>query len=218
VIHGLDMTDAIDEADRRGWVDKAYRGLFPELAPDLAGQYDVVSMHHYLEHVRDPAAELDAAATVLEPGGHLEIEVPNPESAVGRRLGRWWVANFQPQHQHLIPYGQLESMLRARGFTPVLVQFAEAHQPYDLLFAVYLGLNHLLPLGDVPWRDAPPSAATRLRRSALFAASGPVAAVAAGIDQAIKPVVKRWSSNTYRVVARYDGVPVAAVPPAPTTG
>ena len=40
-VDGLDMTDAIDEAARRGWVGRGYRGLFPELAASLAGSYDV---------------------------------------------------------------------------------------------------------------------------------------------------------------------------------
>ena len=71
---GLDLSESVDEAARRGWVDTAYRGLFPELAGGLPRSYDVVSMHHYLEHTRDPGAELDAATKVLEPGGHLLIE------------------------------------------------------------------------------------------------------------------------------------------------
>ncbi len=70
--------------EARRWVSTGYKGLFPDFAPKLAGAYDVVSMHHYLEHTRDPLAELDAAREVLEPGGHLLIEVPNPDSALGR--------------------------------------------------------------------------------------------------------------------------------------
>ena len=43
--------------------------MFPELAPTMAGAYDVVSMHHYLEHTREPNDELKAARRVLRPGG-----------------------------------------------------------------------------------------------------------------------------------------------------
>ena len=52
--HGLDMTDSVEIAERRGWIETGHRGLFPEVAPGLADQYDVVSMHHYLEHTREP--------------------------------------------------------------------------------------------------------------------------------------------------------------------
>jgi hypothetical protein len=48
----------------RQWVEQAYVGLFPEMADSLLERYDVVSMHHYLEHTREPADELDAAAKV----------------------------------------------------------------------------------------------------------------------------------------------------------
>ncbi|MDQ1420410.1 MAG: hypothetical protein QOJ52_2372, partial [Acidimicrobiaceae bacterium] len=54
----LDMGTSIEESQRRGWIDHAYRGLFPDLADE------------------DPRAELEAAHRVLQPGGHLLIEVP----------------------------------------------------------------------------------------------------------------------------------------------
>ena len=57
----------------------------------MAGAYDVVSMHHYLEHTREPLDELDAAATALVPGGHLLIELPDPESRFPLVVGRWWI-------------------------------------------------------------------------------------------------------------------------------
>ncbi len=66
---GLDMGVAIEDAQRKGWVGRGYRGQFCELADELAGRYDMVSMHHYLEHTRDPRAELDAATTLPSPTG-----------------------------------------------------------------------------------------------------------------------------------------------------
>ena len=59
-------------------------------------------MSHYLEHTPDPRAEFDAARMALASGGHLLIEVPNPESILGRILGRCWVGFLQPQHLHLL--------------------------------------------------------------------------------------------------------------------
>jgi SAM-dependent methyltransferase len=202
-VDGLDMTDAIDEAERRGWVGRGYRGLFPDLASTLAGSYDVVSMHHYLEHTREPGLDLDAAATVVEPGGYLEIEVPNPDSWLGRRLGGLWVPYFQPQHQHMIPVPTLLGMLRDRGFTPVEVELGAAHQNVDLLFAAGLGLLGALPLPDVPWAPVP-GPARRLAHNVGLVAGAPVLAAASVLDQVISPFAKRWSSNTYRVLARLD--------------
>jgi len=116
---GLDLSESIDEAKRRGWVDTAYRGLFPDLAPQLAGRYNAISMSHYLEHTLDPRLEIEAAHTALAPAGHLLIEVPDPEFVLGRVLRRYWLPWFQPQHLHLLSVANLERLLRERGFTPV---------------------------------------------------------------------------------------------------
>ncbi len=200
---GLDMTDSIDEAERRGWVERGHRGLFPELAPDLAGSYDVVSMHHYLEHTREPGRELDAAHTALESGGHLLVELPAPESAFGRWLGWAWGPWFQPQHQHLVPLANLVAALERRGFSIVATERAEAHQPVDLVFAVMLLAMRLAPAGSMPW-DPPRSRWRQARRAVVFGSLLPLAGAAMVGDQVLRPLVaaRPELTNTYRVLAR----------------
>ena len=202
---GLDMSATITEAERRGWVEQGYLGLFPDVAADLVGAYDVVSMHHYLEHTREPEAVLDAARTVLERGGHLLIEVPDPESRLGRRLGKLWGPWFQPQHQHFVPVGNMTEALRQRGFSVVSVQRAEAHQAVDLAFAVWLLAHRVAPQGDQPWAP-PPTPARRLARAATFGAFAPFMVGALLADQALAPLWRRLPgmTNTYRVLARRD--------------
>ena len=103
---GLDLGDG----SRRGRADRAgSHGGTAACSPTsrrALGSYDVVSMHHYLEHTRDPRAELDAAATVLEQGGYCRIEMPAPSTA-SLGSGGWWVPWFQPQHQHFMPAANL---------------------------------------------------------------------------------------------------------------
>jgi SAM-dependent methyltransferase len=201
----LDLSDSVLEAERRGWIDQAYRGLFPDLADNLVGAYDVVSMHHYLEHTREPEAELEAARTALERGGHLLVEVPDPDSRLGRKLGRLWGPWFQPQHQHFVSIANLTEALRARGFTIVATERAEAHQPIDLTFALWLLANRLAPAGDKPW-EPPLTPARRVGRAAVYSAFAPLLALALVTDQALAPVLRRIGgmSNTYRVLARKD--------------
>jgi SAM-dependent methyltransferase len=199
---GLDLSDSIAAAERRHWIDRGYVGLFPDLADDLHGAYDVVSMHHYLEHTRDPGAELDAAAVVLEDGGHLLIEVPDPECRSARLLGPLWGPWFQPQHQHFVSVGNLTSMLEARGFTVVAVERAEAHQPVDLAFALLLLTNRLAGHPAKPW-TGPISNLARLRRAACFTVLSPVMVAALLFDRAVGPAIsRRGFSNTYRLLAR----------------
>ena len=198
---GLDLSDSIDEAARRGWVDHGYRGMFPELAPTMAGAYDVVSMHHYLEHTRDPLDELDAAATALVPGGHLLIELPDPESRFPLLVGRWWIPWFQPQHQHLIPLGRLKEELDRHGFDVVAEDRATAHQTVDFVIAVWLWLNHFVPT-DAPW--TPKGSPRRgLARLVVIAAGAPLLLAAFLADQVANVFIQRTNrGNTYRVLAR----------------
>ncbi|MFB4314238.1 methyltransferase domain-containing protein [Actinomadura sp. 21ATH] len=199
----LDMSVSVKEAEDRGWIDGGHLGFFPDLADKLAGAYDVVSMHHYLEHTMDPRAELDAAARVLPPGGHLLIEVPDPEWIIGRLAGRWWHAWFQPQHLHFVTVRNLVGALSERGFTAVAVERGPAHQPVDLLMIVMMLAHRIVPDPAKPWRSARYRRLRGAARTAVYVAAGPLMFAAAALDQFLHPLIKRTGrSNTYRVLAR----------------
>ncbi|WP_030773690.1 MULTISPECIES: class I SAM-dependent methyltransferase [unclassified Streptomyces] len=201
---GLDMGDGVREAERRGWVETGYLGQFPEFAPKLAGQYEVVSMYHYLEHTREPLAELDAAATVLAPGGFLAIELPDPESRMARLIGPLWLPWFQPQHQHLMPAANLREALADRGFTVVAEEHGPAHQGNDFFGAVALAATRLSPDPDRPWGPGPTPRA-RLLAHAVRVVALPCFAAAAALDTVRAAAARRTDGgNAYRMLARKD--------------
>ena len=198
----LDMSDSVDEAARRGRVDTAYRGMFPDLAPNLPRSYDVVSMHHYLEHTRDPRRELAAAALVVEPGGHLMIEVPDAEAPWSHRLGRYWWQWGQPQHQHFMPCGNLVAALGAVGFEVLSVERGPATMGGDLFNAVGLVLQHLVRSPHLPWLPVP-SRAHRVARVALYGAAVPAMLVTKLADEFKDSRLGPGDAgNAYRIVAR----------------
>ncbi|MFE5490858.1 methyltransferase domain-containing protein [Streptomyces virginiae] len=201
---GLDMGDGVREAERRGWVETGYQGQFPEFAPKLAGQYEVVSMYHYLEHTRDPLAELDAAAVVLAPGGFLAIELPDPQSRMARLLGPAWLPWFQPQHQHLAPAANLREALADRGFTVVAEEHGPAHQGNDFFGAVALTAARLAPDPDRPW-GPPATRRSRALAGAVRLAALPCFAAAAALDTLRTAAARRTDGgNAYRLLARKD--------------
>jgi SAM-dependent methyltransferase len=211
---GLDLSESIDDAARRGWIDRGIRGLFPEVAPDLRAKgetYDVVSMSHYLEHTREPRAEIAAAREVLDDGGLLFIEVPDPDSRLRHIFGRFWLPWFQPQHQHYLSVKNVEVLLREQGFEPVRWHRGEAHQPVDFLGGVILAFRSIAPTVPRPWLPVP-TRADRVFFTALYWVSLPLIAVGYVIDQILERPVRKagagWS-NTYRVVARKQS-PAAA--------
>jgi SAM-dependent methyltransferase len=78
----------------------------------------VVAMWHVLEHLRDPALVLAAAAERLEPGGILVLAVPNPASLQLRLLGTRWAHLDAPRHLCLSP---AEALIRASGLEPAFL-------------------------------------------------------------------------------------------------
>ena len=203
VFDGLDMSDGLDAGVARGWLDHAYKGMFPDLVAEVAGRYDVLSMSHYLEHTTDPRAELDAAARALAPGSYFLVEVPDPECALGRILGRWWAPWGQPQHLHLIPLRNLMAALIERGLTPVAVDRGAAHIPVELTYVVMAMLAAAGPNPQIPWLRHKPLVARRY--AAVWKRASPLIAAAYKADQRTSPWLRRpgWA-NSYRILARRD--------------
>ncbi|GAA1254775.1 class I SAM-dependent methyltransferase [Kitasatospora nipponensis] len=206
---GLDLSEGVRLAEREGRLAHGFQGSFPELAPTLAGRYEVVSMFHYLEHSTDPTRELTAARTALRPGGLLLIEVPDPQCRSARLLGRWWLPWLQPQHLNLMPAANLRRRLGELGFEVVLEQHGEPHDPVDLLAACWLLLDAVAPREDAPWLPGtPPGLPRRLLRGALFLAGAPLLLLATGLDRLVARFAGRARlSNAYRLLARHDARP-----------
>lgn len=204
---GLDMSESIEEAARRGWVDRGFRGRFVDKAAEIEGAYDVVSMYHYLEHTREPLAELAAAARVVRSGGHLLVELPDPESVWGRWLGKYWIHWFQPQHQQFFSIGNLRAALGRLGFRTVAVERAGAHQAVDLSVAALALIQQLAPPVHAPWRPTDGARWRQLGRAALFAVAWPLIILGFIGDAALKVIIHRSGagSNTYRLLACKDG-------------
>ncbi len=206
VFDGLDQSVSVEEAQRRGWIDHGYRGKFVALSDALVGQYDVVSMHHYLEHTREPFDELDTAAKVLMPRGYLLIEVPDPDYQFSRALGRMWIHWNQPQHQHMFPLENVVRALTDRGLSLVAVERGAAHHKGgDLSASLALLLNVCAPMTRQPWLDAVPTRWRRFRHTTTWAGGMPLLVCAYFLDTLLYRVVRRtYSGNVYRVLARKE--------------
>ncbi|MFG2130464.1 class I SAM-dependent methyltransferase [Streptomyces sp. NPDC048751] len=180
---GLDPTRRVERAWAAERVEEAYIGHLtaPDIAARLRGRYDVVSMLHHLEHTPDPRAELHAGLAALRPGGHLLLELTNPQSVFASLLGRWWHPHTQPTHLHLIPPANLLVELEYEGCTIVTLDRHTPHTPTDLARATTHALSRALP--------AP--------------ATAPFTATATLLDRALAPVLRHTAfSNAYWVIAR----------------
>ncbi len=107
-----------------------------------------ISMWHVLEHLRDPAAMLAAAADRLEDGGVLAIGVPNPRSLQFRALGARWAHLDAPRHLCLVPEQALTRRLGELGLRPLLATSDDLFARLCALHAYVYALRHRPARGD----------------------------------------------------------------------
>ncbi|MDP9115855.1 MAG: class I SAM-dependent methyltransferase [Actinomycetota bacterium] len=198
---GLDLASGVVEAQERGWVHTAHRGLLLDLQDRIVGQYDQVSMHHYLEHTREPLAELDAAVRALTSDGWLMIEQPDPDCTMAKALRSWWAGWLQPEHQHMVNLDNLLAALEERGLEIVRVQHSEAHLPLEAFLWLTTLLRTIAPDPTLPWRPARYVHLARVRRLFGIALIAPLIPLAGLIDRFVIPRALH-SAHAYRVIAR----------------
>ncbi len=85
-----------------------------ELA-DVEGQYDLITMHHSLEHFPDPLAQLEHARALLSPDGSIFVRIPLMQQAVWDRYGVNWSQIDPPRHLYLFPPDAFRGMAAKAG-------------------------------------------------------------------------------------------------------
>ena len=88
-----------------------------------ANSFGAVFMGDVVEHLVDPGAALDRIAELLAPGGVVALALPDAGSRVARMMGpRWW--SVLPTHVQYFTRDSLATLLRRRGYTPLVVRTA----------------------------------------------------------------------------------------------
>jgi 2-polyprenyl-6-hydroxyphenyl methylase / 3-demethylubiquinone-9 3-methyltransferase len=91
------------------------------MAAQEAGQYDVVTCMEMLEHVPDPAAIVQAAATLVKPGGKVFFSTlnRNPKSYLFAVIGAEYLLRLLPKGTHdyakFITPAELSQYIRNAG-------------------------------------------------------------------------------------------------------
>lgn len=113
---GIDFDpETIDIANKRGLTAKVCE--IQDLPEDI--KYDVISLSHVIEHVKDPIAMLKEIQLRLKVGGYFYIATPNFNSAGRETFGKYWRGCDVPRHFQFFNMDQLESILKDVGFSRV---------------------------------------------------------------------------------------------------
>ncbi len=82
-------------------------------------QFDVIMLHHVLEHVEDPMGVLSACRGRLARDGRILVRIPTAESATWERYGVNAVQLDAPRHLHLLSRRGLDLLTRKAGLRMV---------------------------------------------------------------------------------------------------
>jgi phosphoheptose isomerase len=85
--------------------------------------FDVLVMHHVIEHVEDPVPALLEAYRILRPGGVLVLGTPDFDSGCARRFGENYRLLHDPTHVSLFTNDSMHRFLRDHGFVIDRVEY-----------------------------------------------------------------------------------------------
>ncbi|MDD2714569.1 MAG: class I SAM-dependent methyltransferase [Candidatus Wallbacteria bacterium] len=83
---------------------------------DLQDQFDLVMLHHSLEHIPDQLATLTACQRLLKSGGACLVRIPVADSYCYQRYGKNWVNLDAPRHLFLHTAKSLALISGKAGF------------------------------------------------------------------------------------------------------
>ena len=109
---------------------------YADLSEVVGQRFDLILAYYVVEHLRNPVESLIQLYDMLNPGGHLAIEVPNVDDALVRLYQLDSFDRFYWQKAHYFNYSHrtLTMVLEQTGFQPIKTI---PEQRYDISNHVY---------------------------------------------------------------------------------
>jgi SAM-dependent methyltransferase len=83
---------------------------------EVTEKYDVVMMHHSLEHMFEPQKVLAQALNIINPGGSLMIRIPIMGNYGWQTYGAFWCGIDAPRHIFIPSEKQMRKLAEEAGF------------------------------------------------------------------------------------------------------
>lgn len=138
-VAGLELNDETATAARK------VHGLAVETTLDAFGDqsFDLITITHVLEHIRDPSGMLRRCVSLLKPGGVMAVAVPNIDGWQARLTRENWFHLDVPRHLWHFSEAWLATALRELGFEIL------ATRRLDLAHNIFGWLQSLLNLAGL---------------------------------------------------------------------
>ena len=152
-VQGIEPADAFQPVLQEREIP-VIQGMFGALSEEQSselGSYDFVNLTNVLEHVLDPIGIVEAAVSLVEPGGVLCLETPNDfndlQIVAAERLQNdpWWL---HPLHLNYFDRSSLQRIMENFALEPVTEQ-----AQFPLEFFLLAGAELYRPAGT--WKECP---------------------------------------------------------------
>lgn len=118
-VSGVEVSDFAAGYARKAGIE-VFTGKLEEAEyPDQ--RFDVVTLWHVLEHVKDPSGCLRETHRVLNNDGLLAVEVPNMDSKKSKKAGKEWNQIKPQEHLFYFTPDVLKRMVEKAGFRVVKI-------------------------------------------------------------------------------------------------
>ena len=114
---GVDPFIAKDEMLKPGF------SIFKKSIFDLSETFDLIFLHHSLEHMEHQQKVMAALARLLKPGGICVIRIPVASSFAWSEYGTDWVQLDAPRHYYLHSLKSMEYVVKSAGLTVAAIHF-----------------------------------------------------------------------------------------------
>ncbi len=152
--YGLEpVKEAVEDAKKAGLQVTQGNILFGSLTPE---QFDVITLWHVFEHIKDPVLALQRIHTLLRPGGIVVMALPNTNSLACRLGKKYWFHLDSPRHLWLYNEKNIKTLLEENHFQLLDRRYLSLEFPLDLFWSIkgsWRGRVLLLIYPLIKWFD-----------------------------------------------------------------